>query len=201
MESCRWLNEIIEVREIMDADYGCYLWPSALILTQYLLHHPHLYQNKRIVELGAGVGLPGLFLSRMGASNVVLCDLDNPVIISNLKSAIEHNQLRNCQVMAFDWSEHPSIEADLIIGADVFYDPKQFETLLSLTAHLTQGCSFITAYQERSSKRNIAHLLDKYHLKASIIPFDPPMDLQCSKRMDPSIYSSIFLIEITQDKQ
>ena len=35
---------VITVNELMDANYGCYIWPSALVLGQYLV------KNKQIVN-------------------------------------------------------------------------------------------------------------------------------------------------------
>lgn len=40
-----------------------FCWPSSFVLSNYIASHPELVQNKCVLELGAGVGLPGLVVS------------------------------------------------------------------------------------------------------------------------------------------
>ncbi|KAI8340067.1 hypothetical protein BC941DRAFT_419294 [Chlamydoabsidia padenii] len=65
---------------------------------------------------------------------------------------------------------------DYIFGSDTFYDPPDFEKLLMTVAYVihrhNSNCKFITAYQERSSKRSIQFLLDKWSLQCRLIPRD-----------------------------
>ena len=43
------------------------MWPSAVVLSSWLLENPHVLYNKDIIELGAGCGLTGLVASRIVA--------------------------------------------------------------------------------------------------------------------------------------
>jgi predicted nicotinamide N-methyase len=36
---------------------GLYLWPGAERLCRFAAYHPHLFAQKRVIELGAGAGL------------------------------------------------------------------------------------------------------------------------------------------------
>lgn len=128
---------------------------------------------------------------------------------------------------------------DYIIGSDTFYEPfrkkktfksKQlslrysqynkplieFENLLVLISyvihHHNPNCKFFTTYQERSPKRSIQYLLDKWELQCRYIPkesfqFDELkyMDDEGEDNRDKSevrvnagTLSSVFLLEITK---
>lgn len=51
---------------------GHVLWPSAMILSRYLVKHPHIVHRKHVLEIGAGVGLCGLVAAGLGAAEVTL---------------------------------------------------------------------------------------------------------------------------------
>ena len=165
------------IKQLLEEDYGGYLWPSALVLTSYLLERNFLFQGKRVLELGAGVGLPGLFLSKNGA-NVVFSDSSKfPAILANLEAILVMNQVP-VQILPMEWGSAVEEPFDLIIGADLFYDSKLFEDLIVTLSQLLQ-CSphaqCLTAYHERSAKRNIYHLLEKWNLTATLVDFAPPL--------------------------
>lgn len=62
-------------------------WPSGIALASYILENPHLVAGKRILELGAGVGLPSLAAALCGATEVVVTDREPLAIDCMLLSA------------------------------------------------------------------------------------------------------------------
>ncbi|CAO3597251.1 unnamed protein product [Absidia cylindrospora] len=75
--------------------------------------------------------------------------------------------------MCSEWHDR---KLDYILGSDTFYDPADFEKLLMTVAYVihrhNSKCKFFTAYQERSSKRSIQFLLDKWSLQCRLISRD-----------------------------
>ena len=63
------------------------MWPSAVILAQYIVDNPHLVQNKTVIELGSGCGLTGLVAAVMGAKSVIQTDC-NDIVLQNLRDNI-----------------------------------------------------------------------------------------------------------------
>ena len=59
--------------------YGVVLWPSALALAHELLARADALHGKRILELGAGTGLPGIVAATLGA-RVVQTDRNELVL-------------------------------------------------------------------------------------------------------------------------
>ncbi|KAH7832104.1 uncharacterized protein MONOS_10790 [Monocercomonoides exilis] len=41
------------------------LWGGATALGGYLLNHKHIFQKRSVLEIGCGIGLPGMIASRM----------------------------------------------------------------------------------------------------------------------------------------
>jgi len=66
------------------------LWLGSEILCQYLVEHPELIVGKRVLELGAGIGLCGLGALHLGASNVLMTDGDSDVL-ENLRYNVNLN--------------------------------------------------------------------------------------------------------------
>ena len=55
------------------------MWGAAERLCAWLVERPWLVQGKRVLEVGAGVGLPGLLAAKLGAAHVLLTDYEDHV--------------------------------------------------------------------------------------------------------------------------
>src|SRR4051812_33754151 len=65
-----------EARYLDAADrlpYGVVLWPAAIALAHEVVTRAAEFRGKRVLELGAGTGLPGIVAAAVGA-NVVQTD-------------------------------------------------------------------------------------------------------------------------------
>jgi len=81
---------LVEIHENPGFNIGARVWDCAVMVSKYCEKHKHLWQNKRIIEVGAGTGIVGLVLARLGAQNVMLTDL--PVVVNHiLKKQIDIN--------------------------------------------------------------------------------------------------------------
>ncbi|TGZ85223.1 hypothetical protein EX30DRAFT_337613 [Ascodesmis nigricans] len=66
--------------------WGHYLWNAALVLSRYLeTHKSRLIQDRSVLELGAGGGLPSLTCALRGAASVVCTDYPDPSLVRNLQ--------------------------------------------------------------------------------------------------------------------
>lgn len=55
---------------MLEGDTGCSVWPSSLYLSEFVLSFPDIFSNKSCFEVGSGVGLVGICLSHVKASQV-----------------------------------------------------------------------------------------------------------------------------------
>jgi hypothetical protein len=76
---------------IRDELYGAgdVVWPASVALARLLAHCPSLVRGKRVLEIGAGLGLVGVAAMGAGASEVCFADVDAGVLAMTSQSA-EH---------------------------------------------------------------------------------------------------------------
>ncbi|KAG0270055.1 Methyltransferase-like protein 23 [Linnemannia exigua] len=227
----------VKVLELLDADFGLYVWPSALVLSEFIFHRLDMFTGsidnpKIILELGAGTALPSLLLAKATApGSTVLITTDRPYaphILDNIHRAYKENsiswtmdqdhdqqQRHRLMVRSLGWGDftlmsprnpdggllqllkdvsgieqvkegRPSSpgKIDIILGSDTFYNPPDFEPLLATVSFIINrhnpDCVFLTTYQNRSAKRNIDHLLEKWGLEGRVIEWEA-FDFDMSK--------------------
>src|ERR1700735_756687 len=56
--------------------YWAFAWAGGQALARYILDHPTLIADKRVLDIGSGSGLVGIAASRVGAANVLAADID-----------------------------------------------------------------------------------------------------------------------------
>lgn len=171
----------VTVTEWLDCEeYAIVTWTGAVLLCALLARYPERFEGKKVLEIGAGTGLPSLLCGKMKAERVYLSDrADEPDILKLLQENMVLNEVQEtCQVLPLNWSEpKETLDSlppfDVLLGADIFYSSECFEDIM----HLVFGCMarnpklvFYTTYQQRSSHRTIKPHLDRYGMQAKIIP-------------------------------
>jgi predicted nicotinamide N-methyase len=147
-----------------------------------LYEHRQFIKAKRILELGAGTGLPGIVSALCGAQVILSDSAKLPHCLDQCRKSVEANNLVDrVKVIGLTWGLFLSDiiklkgQLDLIIGSDCFYDPGVFDDLLATVAYLLQtnpGARFLSTYQERSADWSIEPLLTKWELKCKHIPLN-----------------------------
>jgi predicted nicotinamide N-methyase len=147
------------------------LWPAATGLAEYLAENPELVRGKRVLELGAGLGLPSLVSAHLGGD----------VLATDYHPDAEAYFLRNCR--------HSSVRAryrrlnwraealdgevfDVVLGSDVLYESKHpREVARGLVAFAKPGGivilsdpgrayvqQFLAAMREEGRSEQISHV-------------------------------------------
>lgn len=119
--------------------YGVMLWPSSIALAHDLFTRAEELPNKRVLELGAGTGLPGIVAAALGAK-VLQVDRDAIALhvcaLNSERNGVTGNEVRDADWETFD-SEHPF---DLVLGADVLYATTLHDRLRAICdAYLAPG--------------------------------------------------------------
>ncbi|NMD43601.1 MAG: methyltransferase domain-containing protein [Firmicutes bacterium] len=97
-------------------------WPAARGLAEYLLEGPAL-EGKEVLELGAGVGLPGVACGLRDAA-VTFSDFQQRALQLCEANARLH-RLNRYRLLLADWRSHTFREHfDLVLASDIAYEPR-----------------------------------------------------------------------------
>lgn len=108
-----------ETRRILaEPPYWSFCWASGLALARWLAERPEWVRGRRVLDFGAGSGVAAIAAARLGAAEVVACDLD-PLALAACRANAALNGVE------LGYSADFFAEAnrfDLILVADVLYD-------------------------------------------------------------------------------
>ena len=122
----------------IDDTTGLGIWSASLVMARWMAQKSQLgrFDNKSVLELGAGCGVPGLAVALYSnAKSVYVTDL-NPSTIRNLQYNIEINSnrsvtastagewLERVHASSIDWDNDmtwPEEKMDYVIGSDLIY--------------------------------------------------------------------------------
>lgn len=102
--------------------YWAELWPASRGLARYIWEEVD-FGGAAVLELGAGLGLPGLVAALKGGS-VTLTDYKPEALELAARNAAR-NGIAGISLLLADWREFPCGECyDWVIGSDVLYNPR-----------------------------------------------------------------------------
>jgi predicted nicotinamide N-methyase len=125
------------------------VWPSAIAMSIFLQQHQDLINNKTVVEIGAGIGLPSFSIANHVAE-ITITDYDINAI-DLLQKNIAHIGNQKIKCIYADWNSFPTtICSDVVLLSDTNYDPSAFQPLLKLIQQFLQkGTTVVIATPER----------------------------------------------------
>eukprot|EP00051_Salpingoeca_urceolata_P021149 m.326661 g.326661 ORF g.326661 m.326661 type:complete len:311 (+) comp19743_c1_seq3:50-982(+) len=175
------------------AAYGTFAWPSAAELARWVTAQPSdmFADGRRVIELGAGTGLPGLAAACRGA-HVTLTDIDDPEVISTCQQAYRRRASAVAKAGG-TVTVHPLLWGQvtpwlvslppqhLVLAADCWYDSRDFEDVMATVVFLMQRnprAKMIAAYHRRSAGRSFQYLFLKWGLSCRVLPWDSEDDIE-----------------------
>ncbi|HEY0776784.1 MAG TPA: methyltransferase domain-containing protein [Gemmatirosa sp.] len=102
------------------APYGAVLWPAAIALAHDLAARGDALRGARVLELGAGTGLPGIVAATFGAQVVQTDRNVDAMALCEQNGA--RNRVPGITYRLADWTVwNDTMQYDYILGADILY--------------------------------------------------------------------------------
>lgn len=148
---------IAEAKGISSATWPLFgiVWPSGLVLAHKMREHDT--ENKRILEIGCGIGLTSLMLNKQKA-DITATDYHPEAE----KFLIENASLNEGETIAFecaDWNNEDDTlgQFDLIVGSDLLYEDEHILLLANfIEQHAKPDCEVVIVDPGRGRKNKFS---------------------------------------------
>lgn len=144
------------------------LWEAAIILAQFLTAQQNA-PGTRVLELGAGLGAPGLAAAAAGCS-VTLTDYEEYILDFERISAAA-SKLDNVSFDILDWKDPPEMDRyDIVMGAEILFREEFFGPLLEVMRRSVKpgGVIYLAHDIRRQSLRPFLQMAEaEYSIAAS----------------------------------
>lgn len=142
--------------------YWAKVWASAHAMTRFLQEEPTWIQNKIVLEIGAGIGIPSFCIASQ-TKNIIISDYA-PDAVALLQKNINHLALNNAQAACIDWNNvSDDIIADTILLSDTNYELSAHNHLILLIdKFINNGSNIILATPNRLASNPFIERISKY---------------------------------------
>lgn len=131
-----WLKTEEELEEIgLPPPFWAFAWAGGQGLARYILDHPDCVAGKRVVDFASGSGLVAIAAVKAGAKSVTAVDIDPWT-----ETAIALNSDLNAVEIEFSGDNiiGQTVDADVLLAGDVFYDKSFADALIPWFGALRQ---------------------------------------------------------------
>jgi len=146
---------VFESADAVDQEFGTTglsTWTASIVLNDWIVLNSHLFKDKRILELGCGIGLTGLVtILECEPTSYVFTDYHDKVISRcqehvdlNLQHASDLDLKTKTETKCLDWAQFdPANDEyawlddpfDVVIGSDIIYHPSIIPPLVNVLKH------------------------------------------------------------------
>ncbi len=144
-----------------------------MTLAKYLLQHRTLWQDKQIIEIGAGGGLVGLALASDSPTKEQILITDQQPMLSLMRKNMQRNKLLSyVSAQVYDWGSKPvpafptaTRHPDIVLAADCVYFEPAFPLLLDTLEDLigpSTKCYFCFKKRRKADMRFFRDMTKKF---------------------------------------
>lgn len=159
--------------------YWAELWPAAIGLSKYLIEFDIIKNKEDVIEMGCGLGLPGIVAGKLGAKVIFTDYLEEALIFTkknwNLNCLSESpSSGGEVRFETLDWRQpNPDFAADLVFASDICYEKRFFEFLPDAFRTLCKpGGSIIVSDPSREVAQDFFQNITTEGFKVNKISYD-----------------------------
>ena len=157
------------LKDVSSFPFWVRLWEAALVLSEFIAHTP-CTPGTTLLELGAGLGAPGLVAAKAGYQ-VTLSDFEQLILdFEKINAAASH--LDSVECLMLDWLNPPADmpQYDVILGAEILFREEFFEPLLGILRRALKpgGVIYLAHDSKRRSLEPFLKLAEKEYRIAAM---------------------------------
>jgi predicted nicotinamide N-methyase len=182
----QWYTIQLQADPTTTAPYWAQVWPSAYALCEFIATQPHWLQNKTVLELAAGLGLPSLLAAQLATQ--VTCSDYVPEAVELMQQSIQENKLENINALLIDWNHLPDdLSVDVLLLSDINYEPQVFETLYNvIISFLEKGTTILLSTPQRLMAKPF---IDR------LLPYSILWDEKTITALTPAVTCSVYVLQ------
>nr|XP_022918147.1 protein-lysine N-methyltransferase EEF2KMT [Onthophagus taurus] len=180
---------------ISEGTTGLCTWQASLILSEWSLENKDIFMNKRVLELGSGIGLTGIVITKYcSPKKYIFTDCHDSVLKNlkeninlNLNSSNKVNEVRKVSWETVNSDTKEIYECDVTVAADVVYDSKLFlplqNTFKFLLRRGTCSAIFLSCTERNEDTLNEflnLLLVDNFEIENLKVPSPKYFDWDCN---------------------
>lgn len=157
-----------EHEDVMDEriPYWADLWPSAIALSKHIVKVNLIHPGMQVLEIGCGLGLPGIVAGKLGAKVMLTDYLSEPLEFARYNWKLNHTS--KAIIKKLDWRKSDSsLAADILLASDVAYETRSFDFLIHAFMVLVKpgGCIVVSEPNRQFAKQFFMSLAAKgFHI-------------------------------------
>ncbi len=117
--------------------YWADLWASSIALARHIVKCGRITKDTQVLEIGCGLGLPGIVAGKLGAKVTMTDYLEPPLAFA--KHNWQLNNTGKAQFKLLDWRKaSDAFASDIVLASDIAYESRAFPILPNAFKLLTK---------------------------------------------------------------
>ncbi|WP_170920620.1 class I SAM-dependent methyltransferase [Desulfacinum hydrothermale] len=153
------------------------VWESSFVLASFL-GKQQVLPDRRILEIGAGLGVVGVYAAVKG-HRVTISDMNDDALLFARANVLLNGCQDRAEVRRIDWtSPHVPTPYPMIVGSEVLYDRESYPVLVGFLDEVLApgGTIFLTKNKQLKAPGFFAELVKTFGYKEKVIRLRGPED-------------------------
>ena len=145
--------------------YWADVWHSAVALAEHMSESPDIVAGKDILDIGCGLGVPGIMAALLGA-RVTFGDYDDDALLAAEMNLATNAPRFEASFTCIDIRHKPQRKWDVVLAADIVYEHRMIDPARAFLRHaVTEDGCFVLAEPNRSVAEDFVQSLDNIGFK------------------------------------